>query len=137
MFRIKKQKGISQCRCIWIGRSYFMDEMLACLQKGLDASDNDIRLLYNDRCSFPKRFWSIQIEFPDGRMRFTKEDLDLVADDLIKKFQEGGSIKKAVSLLFWFAEDSKNIASEIELSYAITDACGKNGLPGVIVYWER
>jgi len=103
----------------------------------MDRTDSDIRIRYRQRYSFPKKFLSIQIEFPDGRVRTSLDEIDCIADDLVSAFVDSREFEKACRRMYWLSEDSKNIASELEVSYVLAERCGKHGKPGVIIYWEK
>ena len=132
----KRKKSLKR-NFIWIPRGKFINLMLLALQNGLDMTDNDIRLRYAERVSFPQKYRAIEIEFPDGKMRSNVAELDLIAEELIHAFRQSKEFEKALHVLYWYTADSRNIASELDISYVLTNACGKNQSPGVIIYWEK
>lgn len=121
----------------WVGESDFIFGLLKLLQAQLDKTDNDIRLEFVPRCSFPRRYWKIQMEFPDGKVRSSSAELDEIGSEMLREFSSGSAIERAGKILYWFSEDSRNVASVVKVSYVIAEKCSKAGRPGVIVYWPK
>ena len=69
MFWRNKEKRKSLCKVkqqdskyFWVDESDFIHNLIKMLQGQLDQTDNDIRLEFVPRYSFPQRYWKIQIE---------------------------------------------------------------------------
>ena len=144
MFWRNKEKRKSLCKVkqqdskyFWGGDSDFIHNLIKMLQGQLDQTDNDIRLEFVPRYSFPHRYWKIQIEFPDGKIRKNTSELDEIGSGLLKEFSSCGAIEKAVKILYWFSNDSRNVASVVKISYVLAEKCGKLKIPGVIIYWPK
>ena len=135
MFSIVKRNDNIQR--YWIGESSFIDKMIALLQKDVDESDFDIRLRFHQTFSFPKRYWKIVLELPDGIVVKDSKELDSIGEMILEQFKVSDAHEKAKRTLFNLTKLSKHQVNYIDISYVICSSCGKKKKPGIIIYWAR
>ncbi len=77
------------------------------------------------------------MEFPDRKIKRSPAELDEVGGEMLREFSSSDAIERAGKILYWFRNDSRNVASVVKVSYVIAEKCSKSGRPGVIVYWSK
>lgn len=121
-------------RSYWVEETEWIDSVIKRLQVTLDSSDVDVRLRYEQRYSLYDKFHAILLEFSDGIMRTSAEEINEVADQLNKQLTHK-VINQAFNKLYWFSESTRNVMAEVSISYVLVERCETK--PGVVIFWKK
>ena len=123
----------------WIQETHFINTCIERIQSKLNEQSIDIRLSYYDRCSFPNKYWAVEIPYKTVVTSDTFNSGKLVKDflanqDTVLKQFTPALIEQTVKIINKCSHfEAKPLT--ISVSYALVEKCCKNNSNGVIIFW--